>query len=182
MHPHYPSDSLTLIIHMIEIKLHDDNNKTSVFPIHRSMCGAAPQKQHRVPQIDSAFFFAILKSKYRSVHSCPHSTLSPCHSRTHTQTSAHTCQWCVGIHYHLLDQPAYHWCMHTHWQLIRPLLLLTRLQRKTRSSVIFGTVKTVDDIWRLPICAQTHLLKVIVDIEKRHFSLMNCIDIEHPAP
>ena len=43
----------------------------------------------------SFFFFsffnnAIWKSKNRSVHSSPHSTRSPCHSRTHTHTHTHT--------------------------------------------------------------------------------------------
>lgn len=31
-------------------------NLTKVFPIHRPVCGAAPQNQHQGPQIDSAFF------------------------------------------------------------------------------------------------------------------------------
>ena len=54
------------------------------------------------------FLYTILKHKYRSVHSSPHSTLSSGHyrSHTHTETSVHTCQWCAGIHYHLLEQPA----------------------------------------------------------------------------
>ena len=33
--------------------------KKLVFPIHRPLCGAAPQNQHRAPQIDSRFFFGL---------------------------------------------------------------------------------------------------------------------------
>ena len=134
---------------------------------------AASQNEHPAPQIDSAFilFYAILNNKYPFIHLriALFLTVIVVHTRTQRQARIHANG--ARVHYHLLDQPAYHWYMHTHWQRIRPRLLPTRLQRKTRSSGIFGTVKTVGDIWSLAMfsmiyCAQTHLPKIIVDSEK----------------
>jgi hypothetical protein len=67
------------------------------------------------------FFYTILKSKYRSVHSSPHSTLSPCHSRSHMHRDKRaympmvcgytTTYW---INLRITDT------LHTHGQWIRP--------------------------------------------------------------
>ena len=49
---------LTSFLHA-GVFIHKNIRERAESPIHRTMCGAAPQNQHRAPQIDSASFFFL---------------------------------------------------------------------------------------------------------------------------